>query len=431
AAGAEMQAGVNPKNITRLFDIYDDNDQGTVYYSQWLTEPVVLPETIVSNIIAPVDGSAQKSRVLQIEGIAVSPAGVSYVEVSIDGGDSWYRATGARNWHYDWEVPADGTYTFDSRAVYTGADGDLIEVPTAQVTVTVDSSLPTTTGLLTGDEAWSGEILLTGDVTVPAGVTLTIEPGTTARFLALNDDQGSGSNGSRAELIVRGALVAEGTAEQPIVFTSSSSDPNKGDWYGIRLVADANDASISLDHCTVAYAAVGVAAAVAADTHNVVVNIAHCTIHQTSSHGIHVSGQMGSRTTIDIAANNVMYNDGHGIYFEMRNPATQLNGSITDNEISNNGGYGLYVYGWYKTNIDLVIDGNLIEANQNYGIYLYTWTGYDVRTYFTVSNNRILASGTGIYCYAYRGPMTVTISDNEIANGSDGIYCRSDVDSSS
>ncbi|CAB1057200.1 hypothetical protein D1BOALGB6SA_1939, partial [Olavius sp. associated proteobacterium Delta 1] len=32
AAGAEMQAGVNPKNITRLFDIYDDNDQGTVYY---------------------------------------------------------------------------------------------------------------------------------------------------------------------------------------------------------------------------------------------------------------------------------------------------------------------------------------------------------------------------------------------------------------
>ena len=36
----------------------------------------------------------------------------------------------------------------------------------------------TTSGTLTADEVWSGTINISGDVTVPKGVTLTIEPGT-------------------------------------------------------------------------------------------------------------------------------------------------------------------------------------------------------------------------------------------------------------
>jgi hypothetical protein len=41
---------------------------------------------------------------------------------------------------------------------------------------------------MTEDEIWRGEILLTGDVEIPQGVTLTIEPGTIIRFTAQRDD---------------------------------------------------------------------------------------------------------------------------------------------------------------------------------------------------------------------------------------------------
>ena len=42
------------------------------------------------------------------------------------------------------------------------------------------------------------------DLSVPSGVVLTINPGTTVKFTALNDDQGGGDNTSRSELIVQG-----------------------------------------------------------------------------------------------------------------------------------------------------------------------------------------------------------------------------------
>ena len=46
----------------------------------------------------------------------------------------------------------------------------------------------TTSGSLVADETWSGVVELTGDVTVPAELTLTIEAGTVVVFPALADD---------------------------------------------------------------------------------------------------------------------------------------------------------------------------------------------------------------------------------------------------
>ena len=105
---SEMAIGVNPKNITRIYAIYDDTGKGAAVYGQWLSEAVTLPGTIVSNITAPVDGSSQKNQILEIDGIAVSPAGVSYVEISPDSGLSWYRAEGGHRWHLSWPVAGDG-----------------------------------------------------------------------------------------------------------------------------------------------------------------------------------------------------------------------------------------------------------------------------------------------------------------------------------
>jgi len=78
---------------------------------------------------------------------------------------------------------------------------------------------------------------------VENGSTLTIEPGVKIRFQA----------GTFIEIGHRGSrIVAQGTAEKPIVFTSASSSPQRGDWVG--LVLDDTIGESSLDHAIIEYA---------------------------------------------------------------------------------------------------------------------------------------------------------------------------------
>src|SRR5690606_10601439 len=75
---------------------------------------------------------------------------------------------------------------------------------------------------------------LSGFVHVPAGVTLTIEPGTTI--------QGDYDTLGSALFILRGGrIMACGTAAAPIVFTSSRpvGQRQPGDWGGLVLVGNA------------------------------------------------------------------------------------------------------------------------------------------------------------------------------------------------
>jgi hypothetical protein len=74
---------------------------------------------------------------------------------------------------------------------------------------------------------------LKGNVFVPSGVTLTIEPGT----VIVGDKATKG-----ALIIERGAkIMAEGTADEPIVFTSSAAPGNRnyGDWGGLVILGKA------------------------------------------------------------------------------------------------------------------------------------------------------------------------------------------------
>lgn len=89
-------------------------------------------------------------------------------------------------------------------------------------------------GSIVSDTTWSAAspIVLTGVVYVEDGATLTIEPGATIR---------GGGLGS-ALVITRGSrLVAEGTAEAPIVFTSNIAPGLRaaGDWGGVVLLGSA------------------------------------------------------------------------------------------------------------------------------------------------------------------------------------------------
>ena len=79
--------------------------------------------------------------------------------------------------------------------------------------------------------------MLDGKVVVPAGVTLTIQPGTTV----------AGVEGTEAWLMVMpgGKLVAEGTAAKPIVFTSETAlnggTEASGQWGGVTIIGNSDN----------------------------------------------------------------------------------------------------------------------------------------------------------------------------------------------
>jgi len=77
-------------------------------------------------------------------------------------------------------------------------------------------------GVMREDTTWSGAVTITGQTVVKKGVTLTILPGTTVRFLWIDED-GDGIGDS--ELNVEGRIVARGKKDKGITFTSGKADP--------------------------------------------------------------------------------------------------------------------------------------------------------------------------------------------------------------
>ncbi len=98
------------------------------------------------------------------------------------------------------------------------------------------------------DAVWSGRVLVDGILTIPAGVTLEIRPGTEVRFTR-RDTNGDGIGEN--EMFIQGVLKVLGTAEQPVRFTSAEADPIPGDWGAINMMVT-EEANL-LEHCLVEY----------------------------------------------------------------------------------------------------------------------------------------------------------------------------------
>jgi len=85
-------------------------------------------------------------------------------------------------------------------------------------------------GTLAGEEVWRDTVEVVGDITVAPGGRLTLAAGSTVLFGP--DQRQSGLDPQRCEVIVHGQLAAI-TGRQPVLLSSSSSQPAPGDWYGI------------------------------------------------------------------------------------------------------------------------------------------------------------------------------------------------------
>ena len=125
-----------------------------------------------------------------------------------------------------------------------GVAGALLAAPAAlaQSTVTVTNDITSNTTWTAGNE-----YLLNGLIFVNTGATLTIEPGTVVRGRPV----ASITNGDQASALIvrRGArILADGTADEPIIFTIEGDDlsdaedfsqRDRGQWAGIILLGRA------------------------------------------------------------------------------------------------------------------------------------------------------------------------------------------------
>lgn len=184
-----------------------------------------------------------------------------------------------------------------------------------------------------------GDVHLSGDYVVDSGYTLAIFPGTDIIF-DTTDDQSSGYDTTRCELIVKGNLVARGLepdSEPPppptkgpknVQFKSSSDSAQPGDWYGI-VVDSGGSAHLEVVEIKDAYC--GVSFNYTSDPSNKVKNCAFS--------GNQLYGIKSKSSKVEVFRNYVTApSAGYGIYVE------NLWADVREN-IIDSADYGIYIKG--------------------------------------------------------------------------------------
>ncbi|MBW2108270.1 MAG: right-handed parallel beta-helix repeat-containing protein, partial [Deltaproteobacteria bacterium] len=303
----------------------------------------------------------------------------------------------------------------------------LVAISLVLTTVTASYSA-TTSGTLPGDETWSGTVTLTGDVTVPVGVTLTIEPGTEIVFPAGADDTGGGEAPGLTELIVNGSLSAVGAEGSKITFRSSAPSPAKGDWGGIRVSWGLGVKTLELAHCIVQHASAGVYFQVQNGVQSA--SITNTRVAETSGTGLYVYAYNGAQVDVTLTGNDLENNDSVGIYAYAYGSGSTVTGTISGNTITGCGNDGLRVFGDTNGVATMTVSGNTIEGSGSYGVYIRAYdstsshtVGQQANVVFTdntVSNSA--SYGIRVYAHDY-GATDVDIAGGSVTgSGSHGIY---------
>ena len=163
-------------------------------------------------------------------------------------------------------------------------------------------------------------------VTVPAGVTLTIDPGVTVQFDALAGNK----------LNVQGALVANGTVTQTITLTGVTASP--GSWGGISAIGTAiTPAQVNLNYVTLDYGGVSGSYGAQVYADQAVVTITHSLIRNSAGNGVYIS----LSSHFDAHSTNFVGNGQNAI--QLNQPSTDL--LMTDLTASGNGTDGVRLAG--------------------------------------------------------------------------------------
>ena len=198
---------------------------------------------------------------------------------------------------------------------------------------------------------WSGRVTVEGQLVVDRKATLTIEPGTTVSFKPGKlDEEGLSDSG----MVIKGTIVANGTTESRITFTSGSDRPQPGDWGEVKLFGSIGS---SITACDFTYGGWGL------HVHDTQVKIEDCTFTKNSYGGIRLKGGeveiTGCRITgVDIGIrywlsspsihNNVITGNATGIFCRQGGEGS----TITLNDIYRNSEYNIKLGDGQKEDVD-------------------------------------------------------------------------------
>jgi hypothetical protein len=267
------------------------------------------------------------------------------------------------------------------------------------IVVSVQSFATNVSGLISTNTTWTkanSPYVVTGNVLINTGVTLTIEPGVSVKFNELKSMQ------------IDGTLIARGTSSDSIRFTSNTTQ-TAGVW-GYIYFSDAcidavfeNDingeylSGSILEYCAVEYAggvSVNNNGALRMDSSSPFIN--HCNINNNAASGINIVNMtIGFKITNSKITNNVA-ETGAGIRLSYLTGVTSVISSniISDNYAINtyenaSAGGGIYILQIVNSAI-LYISNNLISNNSaNIGGGIYASYGASV-----IINNNIIMNNT-------------------------------------
>jgi parallel beta-helix repeat protein len=213
------------------------------------------------------------------------------------------------------------------------------------------------------------------------------------------DDEQGGADPSRSEFIVSGVLEAKGNLNDSILFSSGSSNPNPGDWLGIRFVDSGASNSGSV-----------------LNNSNLFVDSNHLNeLKSTSLIPIEKDSRFDfGKEDITVSMQPVSNQEFNFFIIEYANQGISVERSdsleVKNSRISNSSDIGIQ----YASGGFLKIENNILNENST-GIRLD-----ENSEFLKIEGNNITQNQTGIYCESVASP---TILENQITNNlSYGVY---------
>ncbi len=263
-------------------------------------------------------------------------------------------------------------------------------------------------GIISENTTWeniSGPYIVKGHILVDENTTLTIEPGVMVKF------------DGYYYIMIRGDLVAKGTEDEMITFTSNKAERNDNDWDRIDLSDVRNETKTTIQFCLMEYCNGGLFCENSSIDirNNTIKNIGGCGIYCLKS-ASNIDGDETRR--LNITGNRIINGAGSGdaIYL-----GWYYNALIEDNFVSNYSGIAMRIYSPEKSPIirnntltecykgmmvqgtNAIIEGNVITYCSYYGIQIMgysTWISKPV-----IMNNTMGANGVSIFIHVQCKPL--------------------------
>ena len=226
-------------------------------------------------------------------------------------------------------------------------------------------------GVIATDTTWTvsnSPYIVTNNMTVNPGATLTIEPGVIVKFVA------------NKGLTVKGRLVAAGTPDDRIVFTSIRDDSAggdnggdgatvgaRGDWTGITVSATDIGADSEMSFVDVAYAGQSFAALFAFNSSSNL-SVDNSTVSQSAFHGIAVQSKRAETSRFLLTMRSSTVSDSARTGLLILDAAADVAGST----FTGNGYEGINIQlSSYFTGVGTLVTDSDVHDNVRAGVALY------------------------------------------------------------